>query len=76
MVHSLERIRPVITNVKFTCRDYTELTPRNSLIYCDPPYRFDKFPIKYLTNQKEVHSINKYQKIYLQKNKILLQFQQ
>jgi DNA adenine methylase len=52
MVHSLERIRPVITNVKFTCRDYTELTPRNALIYCDPPYRFEKFPIKYRRDTK------------------------
>ena len=31
----------------FTNKEYQELTPKNMFVYCDPPYAFSKYPIKY-----------------------------
>jgi len=45
--HSLSRLQPLIKKVTFKCKDYTTYTPINAIIYCDPPYQFTKFPIKY-----------------------------
>ena len=47
MRNSLERIGPLIKEVKFTNKDYRELKPKNMLIYCDPPYKETTYPIKY-----------------------------
>ena len=47
MTNSLKRIRPVIQNVTFSNKEYQELTPENMFVYCDPPYAFSKYPIKY-----------------------------
>jgi DNA adenine methylase len=52
MKNSLDRIRPKIQNVQFNSIDYTTLEPTNLLIYCDPPYKFNKFPIKYRRDTK------------------------
>ena len=54
MVNSLNRIGPKIQrpNVKFTNSKYQTLRPKNKLIYCDPPYRYQKYPIKYRTDTK------------------------
>jgi len=52
MRNSLGRAAPVIQQVKFTNHDYRDLKPRNMLIYCDPPYRVTKFPIKYRRETK------------------------
>lgn len=52
MTNSLKRIEPLIKNVKFTNKDYRQLKPKNLLIYCDPPYRQNKYPIKYRTDVK------------------------
>lgn len=52
MKNSLERIKPKIKNVIFTNKDYKKLNPKKKLIYCDPPYRNTKFPIKYRTDTK------------------------
>jgi len=50
--HSVERKRPLIQKVSFKCKDYTKLTPKNQFIYCDPPYRNTKHPIKYRRDVK------------------------
>ena len=49
---SLTRLAPLIQHVNFTCLDYTKLKPNKALIYCDPPYQFTKFPIKYRRDVK------------------------
>jgi DNA adenine methylase len=36
---SLSKIKDKIKNVKFICKDYRNLNPKNKLIYCDPPYK-------------------------------------
>lgn len=55
MVNSLKRIAPKIQlpKVKFTNSKYQKLRPTNKLIYCDPPYKHTKYPIKYRTSTKE-----------------------
>jgi len=53
MRNSLERIRPKISNVKFTNKDYREIKVKGYLIYCDPPYKETKYPIKYRRGTKE-----------------------
>jgi len=52
MSNSLQRIAPLIKNVKFTNKDYRKLKPKNMLIYCDPPYKETTYPIKYRTDIK------------------------
>lgn len=52
MVNSLKRATPLIKNVTFTNEDYISLKPKNKFIYCDPPYRWTKFPIKYRRDVK------------------------
>ena len=47
MTHSLKNTMPLIQGVNFTCQSYLELTPKHQFIYCDPPYAYTKFPIKY-----------------------------
>jgi DNA adenine methylase len=51
--NSINKLRPVIQNVKFKCISYDKLKPTNKLIYCDPPYVFKKFSIKYRTKTKK-----------------------
>jgi DNA adenine methylase len=53
MRNSLERIRPKIKNVKFVNKDYRDLNPEGCFIYCDPPYRETKYPIKYRRGIKD-----------------------
>ena len=50
--NSLNRKRPLILNVDFKCLDYKKLKPKNSIIYCDPPYAYNKYPIKYRRDTK------------------------
>jgi len=54
MVNSLNRIAPQIrtSKVKFTNSKYQSLRPKKKLIYCDPPYEYSKYPIKYRTHVK------------------------
>lgn len=54
MVNSLNRIGPRIRvpKVKFTNSKYQSLRPNKKLIYCDPPYKVSKYPIKYRTDTK------------------------
>lgn len=52
MVNSLKRTSPLIQNVEFTNKSYLELEPKNKFIYCDPPYAYIKFPIKYRRDVK------------------------
>ena len=53
MRNSLTRMAPLIKNVTFTNKKYQELTPSDSFIYCDPPYKQTKYPIKYRTGIKK-----------------------
>ena len=50
--NSLLRLQPLIENINFKCDNYTNLKPNNAFIYCDPPYQFTKFPIKYRRDVK------------------------
>ena len=52
VTNSMKKIQPKITNVKFKCCDYKKWKPKNMLIYCDPPYKYSKFPVKYRTSTK------------------------
>ena len=52
MVNSLTKTKPLIQNLKFTCKDYKTLKPENMFIYCDPPYLAERFPIKYRRDVK------------------------
>jgi len=51
--NSINKIRPLIENVKFYNKDYKKWRPKNMLIYCDPPYVSGKFPVKYRTGVKK-----------------------
>lgn len=53
MTNSLKRIAPLIQKVKFTNKDYTDFKPKKMFIYCDPPYAFNKYPIKYRRDTKK-----------------------
>ncbi len=53
MTNSMKRIAPVIQNVTFTNNDYKDLNPVNMFVYCDPPYAFNKYPIKYRRSTKK-----------------------
>ena len=53
MTNSMNRIAPVIQNVTFTNNDYKDLNPVNMFVYCDPPYAFNKYPIKYRRSTKK-----------------------
>ena len=52
--NSLKKISPIIQqkNVKFKHCSYNKLKPKKKLIYCDPPYKSSKFPVKYRKNKK------------------------
>ena len=53
MTNSLKRIGPKIKKVKFEMKDYRELNPKGKLIYCDPPYKETRYPIKYRREVKK-----------------------
>mgnify|MGYP006147609565 CR=1 FL=1 len=53
VTNSMKKIQPKITKVTFKCRDYKKWKPKNMLIYCDPPYKYSKFPVKYRTSTKK-----------------------
>lgn len=50
--HSLTKLAPLLSEVKFSCRNYLSYQPYQALIYCDPPYQYTKFPIKYRRDVK------------------------
>lgn len=58
MVNSLKRAAPLIQNVTFTNKDYNTLKLNNMFIYCDPPYAYTKFPIKYRRDVKHYDVFN------------------
>lgn len=58
MTNSLKRIGPTIKNVNFTNTDYLQLNPLNMFIYCDPPYKSTKYPIKYRRGIKKYDVFN------------------
>jgi len=58
MVNSLKRTAPLIQNVTFTNKDYNTLKLNNMFIYCDPPYAYTKFPIKYRRDVKHYDVFN------------------
>ena len=37
--NTILKLIPKIKDIKFKCVDYKEITPKNCLIYCDPPYQ-------------------------------------
>ena len=51
--NSINKIKSKIENVKFYKKDYKKWTPKNMLIYCDPPYVPSNFPVKYRTATKK-----------------------
>ena len=51
--NSINKIKSKIENVKFYKKDYKKWTPKNMLIYCDPPYVPSNFPVKYRTTTKK-----------------------
>lgn len=51
-INSLSKTKGKLKEVEFQCISYDKLNPKNSLIYCDPPYSDTKFPIKYRTDTK------------------------
>jgi DNA adenine methylase len=53
MVNSLTKTAPKIQKVEFTNQDYKSLNPNHMLVYCDPPYAYTKFPIKYRRDVKK-----------------------
>ena len=53
MTNSLKRATPLIKNVEFTNNSYLDINPKNMFIYCDPPYKYSKFPIKYRRDVKK-----------------------
>ena len=57
MKTSLTRISPQIQKVTFTNQMYQDMNPVHSFIYCDPPYRQVKFPIRY---RREVKHYDKF----------------
>ena len=52
MTNSLKRTAPFIQNVEFICKDYRAFQPKGMLIYADPPYKSEQFPIKYRRDTK------------------------
>ena len=54
MVNSLKRTTPLIQKEKvtFTNKEYQSLKPKGKFIYCDPPYKQTKYPIKYRRDTK------------------------
>jgi DNA adenine methylase len=52
MRNTLKKMSPQIKEVVFTNEDYRTLKPINMLIYCDPPYKSHKHPIKYRRDTK------------------------
>ena len=56
--NSVAKIEPKIKNVRFTCCDYKKWNPTKTLIYCDPPYTYSKFPVKYRTSTKKYDVFN------------------
>jgi DNA adenine methylase len=50
---SLLRLQPTIQSVHFSCIDYRDIKPKKAIIYCDPPYQYTKFPIKYRREVKK-----------------------
>lgn len=53
MKNSLNRAAPLIKNTEFLNKSYLDLQPTNMFIYCDPPYKCTKFPIKYRRDVKK-----------------------
>jgi DNA adenine methylase len=53
VTNSIYKLQPVIQNVEFKCISYTLLKPKKKLIYCDPPYKSQQFPVKYRNNIKK-----------------------
>lgn len=51
--NSINKLRPVVQNVDFKCISYYKLRPINKLIYCDPPYKSNTFPVKYRNHTKK-----------------------
>jgi len=52
MVRSLQRTKPMIEKVTFTNDDYLSFQPKNMFLYCDPPYEYNKYPVKYRRETK------------------------
>jgi DNA adenine methylase len=53
MTNSLKKAEPLIKDVEFTNKSYLDFCPENMFIYCDPPYAYTKFPIKYRRDIKK-----------------------
>lgn len=51
--NSVHKIHPLIQNCTFRCVSYDQLKPVNKLVYCDPPYMFNNFPVKYRNSTKK-----------------------
>lgn len=51
--NSINKIQPKIQNIKFKCCDYQYWKPKNVVIYCDPPYNYNNFPVKYRKSTKK-----------------------
>jgi len=51
-INSIRKIENKIKDIKFDCCLYDTLKPVGKLIYCDPPYKVTKNPVKYRTGTK------------------------
>jgi DNA adenine methylase len=49
-IRGISKIIPYINNIKFKHGSYDKYTPKNSLIYCDPPYKDNKISNKHFIN--------------------------
>ena len=50
--NSIIKIKDKIRDVEFYNKSYDKWKPSGMLIYCDPPYQFTKYPVKYRTGTK------------------------
>ena len=53
ITNSIHKKKDKFQGINFDCCPYDEWEPHNMLIYCDPPYKITKNPVKYRTDTKK-----------------------
>ena len=56
--NSINKMKPLLNKIKFSCKDYRKFSPVNMLIYCDPPYKNSKAGSLYRTKSKKYDSFD------------------
>ena len=56
--NSINKLKPLLKKIKFSCNDYRKFSPKNMLIYCDPPYKNSKAGSLYRTKTKKYDSFD------------------